>query len=188
VHIRDHEDEVRTARPRAVAAALAVAALGAVITGCAVGPKFVKPEVALDPAWSEQDSVRLATVTRSDSAWWRAFNDPTLDSLVQLAYQQNLPLQISGLRVMQARAQLAIAVGRQYPQVQAAIGKATAIGLNEHAATFAGVDRNFWDFQVGFDAAWEMDFWGKYRQGVRAEEAQYLGPSRCSSIWLAATP
>jgi NodT family efflux transporter outer membrane factor (OMF) lipoprotein len=75
---------------------------------------------------------------------------------------------------MQARAQLAIAVGRQYPQVQAAIGKATAIGVNEHAATFAGVDRNFWDFQVGFDAAWELDFWGKYRQGVRADEAQYL--------------
>jgi outer membrane protein TolC len=77
-----------------------------------------------------------------------------------------------------ARAQLGIATGRQYPQVQAAVGSATGVGVSEHMANGAGLDRQFWDYQVGFDAAWELDFWKKYRSGVKAEAANYPGPGR----------
>jgi NodT family efflux transporter outer membrane factor (OMF) lipoprotein len=147
-----------------------VLALGA----CAVGPRFVTPAAPVPSEWNEKDSTRLATETPADSAWWRAFNDSTLDSLIQLAYHQSLPLQIAGLRIMEARALLAIAVGRQYPQLQAAFGSATAVGLSKHAANSVLADHNFWDYQLGFDAAWEMDFWRKYGSGVRAEEAAYL--------------
>jgi HlyD family secretion protein len=42
--------------------------------------------------------------TAVDKQWWRAFNDPALDQLIQLAYQQNLPLQIAGLRILESRA------------------------------------------------------------------------------------
>lgn len=75
---------------------------------------------------------------------------------------------------MEARAQLGIAVGRQYPQVQAAIGSATAVGISEHQANIPGFDRSFWDYQVGFDAAWELDFWGKFRKDVQAATGAYL--------------
>jgi NodT family efflux transporter outer membrane factor (OMF) lipoprotein len=102
------------------------------------------------------------------------FNDPTLDSLVQLAYHQNLPLQIAGLRILEARALLGIAVGNRYPQLQVAFGSATAVGLSKHAANSVLADHNFWDYQVGFDAAWELDFWRKFANAVSAEEATLL--------------
>jgi NodT family efflux transporter outer membrane factor (OMF) lipoprotein len=146
------------------------------LAGCSVGPKFVKPEVSLNDEWSQQEDSLLAGRATADSVWWTAFGDSTLNRLVELAYHQNLPLQIAGLRIMEARAQLNVATGRQYPQVQVVAGNATAIGLSENAANIGGfdLDRDYWDFAVGFDAAWEMDFWGKYRGEVRAEEANYL--------------
>jgi NodT family efflux transporter outer membrane factor (OMF) lipoprotein len=143
------------------------------IAGCAVGPKFERPDVPLREEWSERDTT-LTTDAPPDSAWWRAFNDPTLDRLIQLAYQQNLPLQIAGLRILEARAQLGIAVGRQYPQLQAAFGSASAVGLSKHAANSVLIDRDYWDYQLGFDAEWEIDFWRKYAEGVDAEEANFL--------------
>jgi NodT family efflux transporter outer membrane factor (OMF) lipoprotein len=158
----------------AMAGAVSTLTMALALTGCAVGPKFVRPQAPVNPAWNEKDDVKLSTQAGADTAWWTAFNDTTLDRLVRNAYHQNLSLQIAGLRIMQARAQLGIAVGRQYPQVQAMIGKATAVGLNDHAAAFAGVDGDFWDYEVGFDVQWELDFWHKYGSGVRAETAQYL--------------
>jgi NodT family efflux transporter outer membrane factor (OMF) lipoprotein len=138
-----------------------------------VGPKYVRPQVPLAGSWSAQGDARLAAQS-IDRAWWHAFQDPVLDRLIELAYHQNLPLQVAGLRILEARAQLGIAVGEQYPQLQAAVANATAVGLSEHAANNAKIDRTFGDYQVGFDAVWELDFWGKYARGVKAATAGYL--------------
>ena len=144
--------------------------------GCAVGPKFQPPEVTtmVDSTWSVKEQPGLTTVSAPDTTWWRSFNDPALDSLVEIAYRQNLPLQVAGLRILEARAQLGIAAGRKWPQVQVAFGNATAVGLSDNAPYSFGLDRNFWDYQVGFDAAWETDFWGKYGQEVKAEHYNVL--------------
>ena len=141
------------------------------LAGCAVGPRFVPPPASVEPGWEEQANHYLTTQTPADSTWWTAFRDSTLDGLVASAFHQNLSLQVAGLRILEARAQLGIAVGRQYPQVQAAIARATGIGLSDRAANIPGLNQNFWDYQVGFDAAWELDFWGKYGRGVKAEQA-----------------
>ena len=141
------------------------------LAGCAVGPKFVPPPASVEPSWSERESPRLSTQTHADSMWWTAFRDTTLDGLVASSFRQNLSLQIAGLRILEARAQLGVAVGKQYPQIQAAIARATAIGLSDRAANIPGLNQNFSDYQVGFDAAWELDFWGKYGRGVKAEQA-----------------
>ena len=94
--------------------------------------------------------------------------------MIQLAYRQNLPLQIAGLRIMEARARLGIAIGQQYPQQQEAFGSATKVGLSKNAPNSAFVDRNFWDYQLGFDAAWELDFWGKFRRDVESSRANLI--------------
>src|SRR5262249_33424941 len=146
----------------------------AALTGCAVGPSYVKPSTQVPANWSAHPDSLLTTRNAPDRDWWKVFNDPTLDSLIALAYHQNLPLQVAGLRIMEARAQLGIAVGRQYPQVQVGVASATAIGLTEPQAHVGQTDRNLWDFQVGFDAAWEADIWRKYGRGKRAEQANYL--------------
>jgi NodT family efflux transporter outer membrane factor (OMF) lipoprotein len=144
------------------------------LTGCSVGPQYVQPEVAIQPHWSEESDTLLTTKAPPDTAWWKTFQDPVLDSLIAIAYRQNLSLQVAGVRIYEARAQLGIVSGQKYPQVQAAFGSLTGVQLSQNAANSVLADHNFWDLQFGFDAAWEMDFWGKYRKGARAEEAGYL--------------
>lgn len=144
------------------------------LSGCAVGPDFVKPEAKIQENWSEKGDSRVATQTAVDSQWWRAFNDPTFDKLIKLAYQQNLPLQITGLRILEARARLGIAIGRQFPQQQEVFGSVTKMGVSENGANQAFLDRNFSDYQVGFDAIWELDFWGKFRRDVQASYASLI--------------
>ncbi|MFY0567226.1 efflux transporter outer membrane subunit [Archangium lansingense] len=146
-----------------------------VLGGCTtVGPDFKRPEVALTENWGAKGDPRIATQAATDSQWWKAFNDPTLNRLVELAYQQNLPLQVAGLRIVEARARLGVATGQQYPQVQAAFGNVTAQGISKNAANVSGLDTHFVDYQVGFDAVWELDFWGRYRRGVEAESDNLL--------------
>jgi len=154
-----------------VAANLAAATPG--LVGCAVGPDFARPQATVAQSWRTSDP-QLAAQAATDSLWWRSFNDATLDHLVDLAYQQNLPLQIAGLRIVESRAQLGVATGRQFPQVQAAFGSATAQGLSKNTSIGTLTDRHFGDYQLGFDAAWELDFWGKYRRAVQSEEAGLL--------------
>jgi NodT family efflux transporter outer membrane factor (OMF) lipoprotein len=160
--------------PLAFAGAVSLLSLVLVLGGCAVGPDFVKPEASLQENWSETGDPRVATQTAINSQWWRTFNDPALDQLIQLAYQQNLPLQIAGLRILEARARLGIAIGQQYPQQQEAFGSVTGVGLSENAANSSGLDRNFWDYELGFDAGWELDFWGRFRRNVEAAHADLI--------------
>jgi NodT family efflux transporter outer membrane factor (OMF) lipoprotein len=143
------------------------------ISACSVGPKFVKPEVAVNPAWSEASDPRLSAKAAADITWWSTFQDPTLDRLIELAYHQNLSLQIAGLRILEARAQLGIAVGEQLPSNVNPIVTGQAVGLSKHAANSSILDHNYGEYQVGFDAVWEVDFWGKYRKGARAANATY---------------
>ena len=145
------------------------------LAGCAVGPSYERPAVKVNEGWSATGSAQLTTQAPADAAWWKTFGDPVLDRLIELARTQNLSLQVAGLRIMEARAVLGIAVGRQYPQLQAAFANATGVSLSENLANSADFDRDFWDYQVGFDAAWEADFWGKYGRGVKSQEAWYLG-------------
>ena len=156
----------------------AVAVVGALLTltGCAVGPHYVKPVLKVNDHWSATDSPQISTQAAADSAWWKAFNDPALERLIQLAYSQNLPLQVAGLRIMEARAVLGIAIGNQYPQQQQAVANVTGVGLSKNTANKPpGFVRNYADELVGFDASWEADFWGKYRKSVRAQQAGYMG-------------
>ncbi|MCE9670228.1 efflux transporter outer membrane subunit [Myxococcus stipitatus] len=152
------------------------------LSACTVGPRFTKPEAAVAKEWRTQGDPRLSTQDAVNTQWWKSFDDPSLDRLVELAYQQNLPLQIAGLRIVEARAQLGILTGRQFPQVQVVTGSGAAVGRSENAAAsnlidlpnLGEIDRHYLEYQVGFDALWEVDFWGKYRRGVESGTAGLL--------------
>ncbi len=162
------------ARPAARAGAASLTSVLLILDACSVGPKFSRPEVTVAQTW-RATGPSVAAQTAADNRWWKTFNDAALDGLIELAYRQNLPLQVAGLRIMEARAQLGIATGLQFPQTQAVFASATANGLSGNAANATNLPiRHFGDFQLGFDAAWEVDFWGKYRRGVEAEQASLL--------------
>ena len=144
------------------------------VSGCAVGPDFIRPDAPAEETWIDSDVPQVKTDPSDLTDWWNVFNDPVLDSLIETSYSQNLPLQIAGLRIMEARAQLGVATGNQYPQFQQLSGSAAAVGISSNAPNAFAADKFYYDHQLGFDAAWELDFWGRFRRGVESAQADYL--------------
>jgi NodT family efflux transporter outer membrane factor (OMF) lipoprotein len=139
------------------------------LAGCAVGPDFVKPVITLhDPvlATGQGDASLPATSDgQVPSRWWMLFNDEVLAELEARAQGSNLDLQIAAERIEQGRAQLGIASADLLPNVAAGAnytrealskhGKFAALGAPTHPS-------DFW--QLGFDASWEIDLWGRARR------------------------
>jgi len=140
-----------------------------ILSGCTVGPDFCKPKANITKNWYAQDP--NVTNGQINQQWWKTFNDPVLDQLVEQAYRQNLPLQIAGLRILEARARLAIAIGEQYPQQQEVFGNVSRVRLSRNAVNVTGIPHDFWNYELGFDAVWELDFWGKYRRSIESQQA-----------------
>lgn len=139
-----------------------------------LGPDFETPDSDVSEEWIDIEDKNVTSESSDVADWWKVFNDPILDSLITSAYKQNLTLQIAGLRVLEARAQLGIAKGSLYPQLQQARGGATYNSISENSANTSVGDLNYWDFDAGFDASWELDFWGKFRRGIESADAGLL--------------
>jgi len=136
-----------------------------------LGPDFVTPDAPIQQTWQEQTA--LARDGEVDlNKWWAVLQDPVLNQLIESAYRQNLSIQVAGLRVIEARAQLGIATGSQYPQSQRIVGGAEHVDLSENAPNYNPLlDKSYQQYAIGFDAAWELDFWGRYRRGIESAEA-----------------
>ena len=122
--------------------------------------------------WIDADDKRVRTERDDLSQWWTVFNDPVLDALICCAYHQNLTLREAGCRVLQARAQLAIATGQIFPQSQTMTGDYTRNAVSRanrqrprHPEPFYGQ----WDY--GFNLSWELDFWGRFRRAIESNAA-----------------
>lgn len=138
--------------------------------GCfMVGPNYHTPSAPITEDWDVGDSDTINHRPASYCHWWEVFNDPVLNDLIQSAYDQNLTLLIAGLRVLEARAQLGVVVGNFYPQLQQITADFSNI-RNPHPPP----DKYINELTVGFDTAWELDLWGKYRRGIQASGANLL--------------
>ena len=147
--------------------------LAIMISGCMVGPDFRRPEAAVSPSWIEAADNRVKGEAGNYRNWWRSFADPLLDRLVDRAYRENLTLRAAGVRVLEARAQLGIAVGEFYPQTQQTAGSL------EHVRTSGSSAQPFPPFefsqdQIALSASWELDFWGKFRRSIQSASAAWL--------------
>jgi NodT family efflux transporter outer membrane factor (OMF) lipoprotein len=175
----------------------AIIAVILLFSGCVkVGPDYVRPPTAVSPNWMEADDARVKAEPAEYRAWWEAFNDPVLNSIIDRAYHNNLSLKIAGMRVLQARAALGIAVGDIYPQTQQLHGELTFNRISERAFLGAvsqsgtrqgtrsdgnddkypkkqpaGVKFSYWEDQIYLNAAWEIDFWGKFRRAIESADA-----------------
>jgi NodT family efflux transporter outer membrane factor (OMF) lipoprotein len=135
-----------------------------------LGPNFETPETKPPTGWNESENSVFKKPSAEESIeWWKLFNDPVLDELILTAYEQNLSLQTAGLRILESRAQLGLVKGNMYPQTQEMSGNLITIGTTGPAA-----DRYFNAASVGFDAGWEMDFWGKFRRSIESADANLL--------------
>ena len=94
-------------RSRLVVLALLILPLAA----CAVGPDFVSPAAPISDNFVGANNRSIKTNDGDYRDWWHTFHDPTLNRLIEIAYEQNLTLLSAGTRVLQARATLGIAIG-----------------------------------------------------------------------------
>ena len=151
--------------------------------GFKVGPNYGRPPAPVAPEWIEANDARVQGRQLRDGDWWNVFGDSTLNSLIHTAYQQNPNLRAVGTRVLQARAQQAIAAGNLFPQTQEATGSYSRVNLSRNAfnnpSAFASASPfptppglplgNFYsDWTAGFNLSWELDFWGRYRRAIES--------------------
>ena len=147
------------------------------LSGCMmVGPNYIRPPAPTADVWIETGDPAIRRETTDVSAWWTVFNDPVLNTLVETAYRQNPSLRAAGVRVIEAQARRGIAIGQLFPQQQEAFGQATSNEISENRANRGapGLISDFDDWQVGFDATWELDMWGRFRRSIEATDAELL--------------
>ena len=144
--------------------------------GCSlIGPDYVRPEAPVQSDWLEAEDGGVLRRDAADLAgWWKTLGDPVLDNLVETAYLRNPTLEAAGSRVLEALARRGIAIGNLYPQQQDAFGSYNKYELSENRANQDVGDNKFSDWQVGFDAFWELDVWGRLRRGIEAADAELL--------------
>lgn len=146
---------------------------GCLIVGCMmVGPDYKKPELDVNKDWLDGSDSHLKRGNAELGLWWKIFQDPTLNSLIEVARRQNLSLQSAGIRILESRAQLGIATGLEYPQLQQAKGDLASQQISAYSPnTSPAIDRSFATTGIGFDAGWELDIWGKFRRGIEASQS-----------------
>ncbi len=147
--------------------------------GCKVGPNYIRPSANyLEQAWTDQGNPRLEGQIVDERIWWKVFNDSALDELIENALSNNLNLKQAEQRIREARALRQVAAGNLFPQQQTGNAGYKRIRISENDANFVVVPgffqtvTSFNSFTSNFSAAWELDFWGKYRRIVEAADAQ----------------
>src|SRR5438105_3388048 len=156
-----------------------VLALAATLTGCAVGPKYQRPSVKLQPF---HNAPSIETRTTSLPAppldqWWTGFRDPELTRIVNRGLDQNLDLAAAMTRVQQARAAAQGAGARRMPSGNLYASTTTLYQSTESmtgrlAAHTPGYDRHQNYYDLGFIASWETDLFGGLKKGAQAATAE----------------
>ncbi|HVY68598.1 MAG TPA: efflux transporter outer membrane subunit [Verrucomicrobiae bacterium] len=145
--------------------------------GCAVGPDYHRPEAHAPSAWSEPLAGGETNAAAPLTVWWKNFNDPELDTLIDRAIQSNLDLRVAQARVREARARYGVAKADLWPTANASGGYQRA-GTSHHQPVLGSIplppDVPFENdvHQAGFDASWEIDVFGGKRRGVEAAKAE----------------
>ena len=165
------------------------AALACALTGCAVGPNFVKPKPQLPAAWSPTamrngtvGPSRIATREPHAVAWWTSFDDPLLSSLVSRSAGHNLDVRAAVLRIQEAETHSEALSGALWPSLSANASWARQrVSINTpngflFSGKFPGVPpsiTNPYDqYQLGLGASWGIDLFGATRRAIESANAQ----------------
>ena len=131
--------------------------------------KIKQPQVEVPETWSTAPTEGISTQVTQLKEWWKNFHDLQLDTLVEQALVANTDLKIADARVNEVRAMHGIANSARYPTIEQSdliARRRTVVQTpNSIGAVNTGV------FQIGFDANWELDFFGGVRKSVRAATA-----------------
>ena len=140
------------------------------VVGCSVGPNYHPPKTSVPTAFANGAQTNYnAGQTVAD--WWRSFNDAELNQLVSVAVASNLDLRIATANLRQARALRLGAVSDFFPAAQGVASYSNVKYSEASLFNTPGVSRVQELYDVGFDAAWELDIFGRVRRSVEASTA-----------------
>ncbi len=151
-------------------ALVCVAILG---SGCTVGPNYKKPAAAVPGTYrglTPEEAAKTEPASIGDQKWWEVFQDEQLKTLIRTALQQNYDVRIAGARILQAQAQLGITRSDQFPSVDA--GASISDQRNARSRFIPAFEGS--TGHLNASAAWELDFWGKFRRATEAARANLL--------------
>lgn len=150
------------------AAGLACVALAVFLAGCAAGPDYVRPRMAVPASYKEGGPWKPAQpkAVAGGQDWWRAYGDATLDDLATQAIAANQSIRQAEAQYRQAQAVAAAARASFWPSLGANAGVDRA--LTNSSRTGPSLDTTY---SVGLAAAWEPDLWGQVRRSVEAGTA-----------------
>lgn len=150
-------------------ARFAVLGLSAVLAGCAVGPDYARPLIAVPGVWNGANAETPGQPV-SLAPWWKSLRDPTLNALIDEAVAGNLDVARAKARVREARATYQQAVAPLFPSADGS-GSATrskSAGRDGGSGTGGSSGAISNTFRAGLDASWEVDLFGANRRGVEA--------------------
>src|SRR3984885_8435662 len=158
-------------------------------TGCAVGPNYKRPPVDVpgmyrgstadtpvtadakpQPGQPERAKAEQAADSLGDAKGWQVFRDPHLQSLIRTALKNNYDVRIAATRVLQAQAQLGITRADQLPS----LGAGGAVDSQQSPKIGPIPAYEITQGQLTASAAYNLDFWGKYRRATEAARANLL--------------
>lgn len=138
-----------------------------VVSSCNVGPSFVKPQPKMPADFASR--ANAAHAAEVDATWWRKLNDSTLNELVAQADAQNKDIAAARSRLLEARALWRESRFNYAPTVTFG---STYDSVRNGATSFSGLrTRDYELYRTGFDADWELDFFGRIRNSVKAAKA-----------------
>lgn len=146
---------------------LSVLAVSAVLAACAVGPDYQQPKMTSPDEFVSTDPAQFASAD-VERDFWKAFGDEQLNSLIEEALAANHDIRIATARLREARAIRGEAQLDFAPTVTASGGHTESRASQRQALGFAR-DQDYYD--AGFDAFWELDFFGRVRRNVEANTA-----------------
>jgi multidrug efflux system outer membrane protein len=143
-------------------------------TACAVGPNYVKPVTPTTQVAFTGAEPDIYSTQEIHPQFWRQFNDPLLDQLIDEALASNHDLRIAVATLKQARAVHRETKFDLFPTVTAQAGYThQQYPPSQSFGTGQTLDQSYYD--AGFDAYWELDLWGRVRRGVEASRAEEQG-------------
>jgi NodT family efflux transporter outer membrane factor (OMF) lipoprotein len=162
-----------------------VAGMGLALSGCQVGPKYVRPTVPMAPAFKETPPDNFKSVDGWKAAqpgdaqlkgdWWKLFNDPQLNMLEAQIDPANQTLKQAEANFRAARAAVRFNNASEAPTIGVAPGIGAVRDSNYQPYTnISGANPGKGDFTLPFDLDYEIDLWGRVRRTVAQsrEEAQ----------------
>lgn len=159
--------------------------LSAGLAGCAVGPDYKETAPSVPAQWragklfgersGAEDGRAQAVLKPVDKTalarWWQSFGDIQLDLLMKQALAANLDVRIALTRIDQARAERKGTRAELFPTVDVTAGAQR--NDNPFPGFAPGIKYNL--FELGFDALWEVDLFGRQRRRLEAASADLEG-------------